>query len=65
MSYLELFTTQMNFFSGIQRPFEEAKYIVFGVPFDSTSTYRNGSRFGPNAIRQASLNIETYVFAVE
>ena len=33
---------------------------VLGVPFDSTSTYRTGSRFGPNAIREAFLNIEVY-----
>jgi agmatinase len=32
------------------------------VPFDVTSTYRTGARFGPNAIRQASLNIETVSF---
>jgi len=31
-----------------------------GVPYDHTSTYRSGSRFGPRAIREASLNIETY-----
>ena len=35
---------------------------MVGVPFDVTSTYRTGARFGPNAIRQASLNIETYSF---
>jgi agmatinase len=46
----------------MQKPFEEAKYVIFGVPFDATSTYRSGARFGPNAIRQASLNIETYSF---
>lgn len=33
---------------------------VFGVPFDATSSYRPGSRFGPNAIREAFLNIEVY-----
>ncbi|MBI4258452.1 MAG: agmatinase [Thaumarchaeota archaeon] len=33
---------------------------IFGVPFDSSSTYRTGSRFGPNAIREAFLNIEIY-----
>ena len=49
-------------FSGIQQSFQDAKYVVFGVPFDVTSTYRTGARFGPNAIRQASLNIETYSF---
>lgn len=62
MSNLELFTSQTNVFSGLQTPFEKAKYVIFGVPFDATSTYRVGARFGPNAIRQASLNIETYSF---
>ena len=62
MSYLELFASQTNVFGGRQKPFDEAKYVVFGVPFDATSTYRNGARFAPQAIRQASLNIETYSF---
>ena len=62
MSYLELYTSQTNIFSGVQKSFLEAKYIVFGVPFDATSTYRTGARFGPSAIRQASQNIETYSF---
>ncbi len=62
MSDRELFVSQSNVFSGAQRPFEKATYVVFGVPFDVTSTYRTGARFGPTAIRQASLNIETYSF---
>ncbi|MBT0158942.1 agmatinase [Candidatus Bathyarchaeota archaeon A05DMB-2] len=62
MSHLDLFISQSNVFSGTQKPFENARYVVFGVPFDVTSTYRTGARFGPNAIRQASLNIETYSF---
>ena len=62
MSHFELFFSQSNVFSGIQTPFEKADYMVFGVPFDVTSTYRTGARFGPNAIRQASLNIETISF---
>jgi agmatinase len=62
MSNRELFVSQLNVFSGFQKPFEKADYVVFGVPFDVTSTYRTGARFGPNAIRQASLNIETYSF---
>jgi agmatinase len=62
MSYLELFASQTNVFSGVQKPFDRAKYVVFGVPFDATSTYRNGAKFAPQAIRQASLNIETYSF---
>ena len=62
MSNLELYTSQTNVFGGIQKPLEKANYVIFGVPFDATSTYRSGARFGPNAIRQASLNIETYSF---
>ena len=62
MSNLELYTSHTNVFSGIQKPLGKAKYVIFGVPFDTTSTYRPGARFGPNAIRQASLNIETYSF---
>jgi agmatinase len=58
----ELFVSQSNVFGGLQKPFRKADYVVLGVPFDVTSTYRPGARFGPNAIRQASLNIETYSF---
>ena len=62
MSNIELFTSQSNVFSGLQTAFEKSKYVVVGVPFDVTSTYRTGARFGPAAIRQASLNIETFSF---
>lgn len=62
MSHRELFVSQQNVFSGFQKPFQEADYVILGVPFDVTSTYRTGARFGPTAIRQASLNIETYSF---
>ncbi|MFH1327302.1 MAG: agmatinase [Candidatus Bathyarchaeota archaeon] len=49
-------------FSGETSSFEEAAYTVFGVPYDKTSTYRLGSKLAPEAIRKASLNIETYSF---
>jgi agmatinase len=62
MSYRELFVSPSPAFSGIQRTFEEAKYLILGVPLDVTSTYRSGARFAPLAIREASLNIETYSF---
>ncbi len=58
----ELFVSHQDSFGGFQKPLEQADYVVLGVPFDVTSTYRTGARFGPNAIRQASLNIETYSF---
>jgi len=62
VSYHELFVSPSPVFSGIQRTFEEAEYVIFGAPLDVTSTYRSGSRFAPLAIREASLNIETYSF---
>lgn len=62
MSHHELFVSQSNVFGGFQKPYKEADYVILGVPFDVTSTYRTGARFGPTAIRQASLNIETYSF---
>jgi agmatinase len=62
MSNRELYVSPSNVFSGFQTSFDNADYVVLGVPFDVTSTYRTGARFGPTAIRQASLNIETYSF---
>jgi len=62
MSHIELFASQANVFGGMQKPYEKAKYVVFGVPFDATSSYRTGSRFMPTAVRQASLNVETHSF---
>lgn len=44
------------------KPFDEAEFVVLGVPYDKTSTYRAGSKLAPAAIREASLNIETYSF---
>jgi agmatinase len=62
MSYHELFVSRSNVFGGFQKSFEKSDYVILGVPFDVTSTYRTGARFGPNTIRQASVNIETYSF---
>jgi agmatinase len=59
MSNLELYTSQTNVFGGIQKTFEKAEYVILGVPFDATRSYRSGARFGPNVICQAPLNIET------
>lgn len=62
MSYHELYVSPSTVFSGYQKTFQEAEYVILGVPFDVTSTYRVDARFAPAAIREASLNIETYSF---
>jgi agmatinase len=62
MSYRELFISPSPIFSGSQQSFETAKYVILGVPFDVTSTYRSGAKFAPIAIRDASQNVECYSF---
>jgi agmatinase len=57
---LDFHVSQSTQFSGFSKPLTEARYVVVGVPYDHTSTYRAGSRFAPRAIRDASLNIETF-----
>jgi len=39
---------------------EGAHAALVGVPYDGTTSYRPGTRFGPDALRQASDSIETY-----
>jgi len=48
-------------FADANSSFNDAKFVIFGVPFDSTSSFRSGSRFAPNRIREASYNFETYL----
>lgn len=40
--------------------YEDAKIVLFGAPFDSTTSYRPGTRFGCKAIRSESYGLETY-----
>ena len=62
MSFLELYVRRTLAFAGSECRFEDADYVIVGVPFDNTSSYRPGSRFAPCAIREASLNIEGFSF---
>ncbi|MFB2622497.1 agmatinase [Methanothermobacter sp. KEPCO-1] len=38
----------------------ELSFGILGVPFDSTTTYVPGTRFGPLAVREASYSFESY-----
>jgi agmatinase len=51
---------QSRSFGGFQKDFSNADFVLFGVPYDSTSTFRPGSRFGPRLIRDVSSNLETW-----
>jgi len=39
---------------------EEADIHILGVPFDTTTSFRPGSRFAPNSIREGSWSLENY-----
>ncbi|EOT46666.1 agmatinase [Enterococcus sp. AZ150] len=40
--------------------FEDATTVLFGAPFDSTTSFRPGTRFASRAIRADSFGLETY-----
>lgn len=47
-------------FIGCDSDYDESKIVIFGAPFDSTTSYRPGTRFASSAIRNESFGIETY-----
>ena len=47
-------------FIGCEADYEDAGIVLFGAPFDSTTSYRPGTRFGPSAIRHESFGLETW-----
>jgi agmatinase len=47
-------------FLGCDAPFARADIVLFGAPFDGTTSFRPGTRFGPSAMRGESFGIETY-----
>lgn len=47
-------------FIGCDASYEDASIVLFGAPFDSTTSYRPGTRFGSSAIRHESYGLETY-----
>lgn len=47
-------------FLACEAAFSDAKTVLFGAPFDGTTSFRPGTRFGPSAIRSESFGIETY-----
>ena len=47
-------------FLGCDANFEESKIVIFGAPFDSTTSYRPGARFASKVMRAESYGLETY-----
>ncbi|RKD30913.1 agmatinase [Thermohalobacter berrensis] len=47
-------------FMAFDREYESADIVVFGAPFDGTTSYRPGTRFAPMVMREESYGLETY-----
>ncbi|RDW20307.1 agmatinase [Oceanobacillus arenosus] len=47
-------------FIGCEARFDEANLVLFGAPFDGTTSFRPGTRFAMQAIRQDSYGLESY-----
>lgn len=47
-------------FLGCDALYEESKMVLFGAPYDGTTSYRPGTRFASAAIRNESYGIETF-----
>ena len=47
-------------FANSDSDYRSSKYVICGVMFDGTSSFRTGSRWAPEAIRKGSYNFEPY-----
>ena len=56
----DLFDTDGTIFMGAQRNPDNCQVGLFGVPYDGTTSFRPGTRFGPAAIREVSQGLESY-----
>jgi len=55
-----MWSRNVQTFLGCDAEYADAKIAIFGAPFDSTASYRPGSRFASQAMRNQSFGIETY-----
>ena len=47
-------------FMGCDAGYQEADIVLFGAPYDSTTSFRPGTRFAGSSIRNDSYGLETY-----
>lgn len=59
------FKLNQHFFLACDASYEEADLVLWGAPFDSTTSFRPGTRFASAAIRNESWGLETYSPALD
>ena len=55
-----MWNRNVDTFLGCTSDYEAADIVLFGAPFDGTTSFRPGTRFGPAAIRKESYGFESY-----
>jgi len=59
----EKFPTDVpSYFADAEANFDQSDLVIYGVPYDRTVSFRQGTRFGPESIRKASWNFESFNF---
>ena len=56
----QLFDRDGAIYMGARRDPQGCRIGLFGVPYDGTTSFRPGTRFGPAAVREVSNGLETY-----
>ena len=54
-----------NLFGIDEQDYDSARVVVLPIPYDSTTTYKTGAREGPDAIINASRNLELYSYELK
>ena len=52
--------TQNDAYMACDADYDDASVVMFGAPYDGTTSFRPGTRFGPAFIRRESFGLETY-----
>ena len=50
-----------EFFADAEASFNEARFVLYGYPFEGTACFRKGAAKAPDEIRKHSYNFETYL----
>ena len=49
-----------SYFADAETDFKKALFVLFGIPYDGTVSFRSGAREAPSTIREASWNFESF-----
>lgn len=55
-----MFNNERITFNGFNSMYDDAQLVVFGVPFDGTTSFRPGTRFASSVMRNEFIGLETY-----